>query len=494
MSLPPNDPLTRAEQVQAGSWRTLFSSCYIWRAVAVTGGAALYAINVLIVATIMPSIVDDIGGVDYYAWSTTLFVVASIFGSALAVFALSRLGARGTYLGAMLVFMLGSLACALAPDMFWLLLGRAAQGAGGGILVALSYTLIRQMFEPVLWPRAIALVSAMWGIATLCGPAIGGIFAQYGVWRWSFGALLPVALVQALIVIRQLGARQGPNVALPKPGNQPHIPWATLLLLVLSSLVVAASSLQTQRLWLAALGCMGGVLIGIAACRMDSKSAGGSILPAATYRRFSILAAIYICIWLMQAGQMVEIYIPYFLQHIHGFGPLGAGYMTAIMAGGWSAASLVSSGRRGSQVQRMLCCGAIICAVSLAALAALLPWVGLAIGSGVHTAFIILALAGAGFGMGAMWPHLISGLMTYAPEDQASQASAAATTMQLYAMSIGSAFAGFIVNAAGLHAAASNTQIQNAAFWLLALFTVLPCMAVYWSWQLVHRMRECASA
>ncbi|MBA5791107.1 MFS transporter, partial [Escherichia coli] len=67
-----------------------------------------------------------------------------------------------------------------AQTMPWMLAGRTAQGFGGGILFALSYALIRVVFDARLWSRAMAMVSGMWGVATLCGPAIGGIFAETG--------------------------------------------------------------------------------------------------------------------------------------------------------------------------------------------------------------------------------------------------------------------------------------------------------------------------
>lgn len=188
----------------SATWSELFSGRNGWRALALTGGVALHAVNVHIVTTVLPSVVNEIGGLDWYAWSTTLFVVGSILGATLSVRLLARLGPRGACLAALVVFGAGSMACALAPAMPWLLAGRTVQGLGGGLLAALSYALIQLVFAPRLWPRAVALVSGMWGVATLCGPAVGGLFAQAGHWRWAFWSLLPLAAVQALLVAVQL--------------------------------------------------------------------------------------------------------------------------------------------------------------------------------------------------------------------------------------------------------------------------------------------------
>lgn len=124
--------------------------------------------------------------------------------------------------------------------MPWMLAGRSVQGLGGGTLAALSYALIRIVFVPALWPRAVALVSGMWGVATLCGPAVGGLFAQAGHWRWAFWTLLPVSLAQALLVAIKLRPARGPAASVDQPAG---IPLVQVGLLAASVLVVAAGGL-----------------------------------------------------------------------------------------------------------------------------------------------------------------------------------------------------------------------------------------------------------
>ncbi len=133
------------------SWASLFQGRNGSLAIALTGGVALHAVNVHIVTTVLPSVVQDIGGLDWYAWSTTLFVVASIIGAALSVRLLAVLGPRAACIAALAVFALGSAACASALSMPWLLAGRSVQGLGGGVLAALSYALIQVVFVPALW-------------------------------------------------------------------------------------------------------------------------------------------------------------------------------------------------------------------------------------------------------------------------------------------------------------------------------------------------------
>ena len=154
----------------APAWSDLFAGRNAVYSLALGGSVALHAVNIYVAVTIMPSAVEDIGGLDYYAWSTTLFVLASILGAALSARLLNRAGARNAYAIAAAIFATGTLVCALAPTMPVLLAGRFVQGFGGGFLYALAYGVMRLVFPQRLWSRVIGLISAMWGFATLVGP------------------------------------------------------------------------------------------------------------------------------------------------------------------------------------------------------------------------------------------------------------------------------------------------------------------------------------
>src|SRR5690625_3463350 len=172
---------------QTASWSELLWGRNGLRSLALAGGVALHAVNMYVVTTILPSVVADIGGLEYYAWNLTLFVAASILGSALSPRVIDSWGVRTGFLAAIAVFAIGTTGCALAPSMPWMLVARTAQGLGGGMLLGLSYASVRLVFEERLWPLAMVLVSSMWGVATLGGPAVGGIVAHTGHWRLEIG-------------------------------------------------------------------------------------------------------------------------------------------------------------------------------------------------------------------------------------------------------------------------------------------------------------------
>lgn len=448
----------------SASWSDLLSDRNGMRSLALAGGTALHAINVYVVTTIMPSVVADIGGLAWYAWNTTLFVIASILGAALAAPLAGRAGAKGAYLVALAVFTAGTVVCACAPDMAWMLGGRTLQGLGGGVLVSLAYVLIRQVFEPALWPRAMGLVSAMWGIATLSGPAIGGVFAQWGDWRAAFWSLLPVVVVLAAIVVAYL-----PSTARASAGGGARIAGGRLALLALSVLAVSLASLARSGTW-QLLGVGIGLALAALIVRLD-RHAAVRLLPHGAYSS-TRLRAVYLCMSLLVIGSTTEIFVPYFLQTIHGHTPLAAGYLTAVMAAGWSFGSTLSAGRDAASAARIIRVSPLLMAVSLAALGLMLRSAhGFEQGPGF--ALLCVALAGAGLGIGMAWPHLLTAVLESAPAAEGDLASASISTVQLYAMSVGAALAGLLANAAGLSEPGGVAGASRAALWVFGGFAAL---------------------
>lgn len=449
----------------SASWLDLLWGRNGLRSVALAGGVAVHAINVFIATTILPSVVQDIGGLAYYAWNTTLFVAASILGSSAAPIGIHRFGLRRIFLLALGVFMLGTLCCALAPSMPWLLFGRVWQGLGGGMLLSLSYATVPLVFPEGLWARAMALISGMWGVATLAGPAIGGIFAQAGLWRWAFWAVLPVCVILGLLLATQIGPVGRDRSASLK------VSFGRIGLLVGSVLAVSAASLSQSWFWQAA-GVLAGLVLVRWLVRID-RQASLRFLPEGAWSLASPLGRRYAMIGLLSIGVTTEVFVPYFLQIIHGASPLAAGYLSALMSAGWSLGALASSGRGMAAVGRLLIVGPLLSMAALGGLCLLmpLPTIGIQI--------LGVLLLGVGLGVGLCWPHLLTGVFHAAPEGQRNIASAGITTLQLYAMALGSGVAGMAANAAGFTDPGGLEGAVRAAWAVYGVFLCAPALAVW---------------
>ena len=453
---------------QNSSWGELLLGKNAARSLALSGGIALYATNTYIATTILPSVVAEIGGLELYAWSTTLYVVASILGSALTSKLLQRTGPRLAYAVATLVFMAGVLICALAPNMPVMLVGRSIQGLGGGILLALCYSMIQLVFEERLWPRAMALVSGMWGVATLVGPAVGGVFAEMDAWRYAFGAMVPLSLAYIVLTSRALPPRDTATTTAAR------LPVSQLVLLAAAVLAVCAGSVSPLPSW---------NLLGIATCAVlvvllirQESQACVRLLPRDALKFSTPLCALYATTCLLVIGMSSEIFMPYFLQHLHGQSPLIAGYMAALMAAGWTVSEILSSGWTGRGAQRAILAGPLFIVAGLVILAVTTPTASQ--GEWALLAPICVGLFLVGFGIGLGWPHLLTRILQVASAQDQDTAASSITTLQLFAMALGAALAGVISNMAGINDAAGDAGVANAARWLFAVFTLAPVLAL----------------
>lgn len=456
-----------ARPTPAPTWADLFSGRNAVYSVALGGSVVLHALNIYVATTVMPSAIGEIGGLDYYSWTTTLFVMASIFGAAISPNVIVGSGARAAYVLAALVFAAGSIACALAPSMPVMLLGRFVQGFGGGLLYALAYSVIRMVFAEHLWGRAIGLISAAWGVSTLIGPALGGIFAELDAWRWAFGSLVPFALIFAVIAVATLPGRSGEVTRIT-------IPFVQLLLLAGATLVLSAGSLGVDVRWsYASVGGAVTLILLLLSIELRSRT---TLLPRDAYSRQSRLGILYALGALLVIGMQPEIFVPYILQVLHGLTPLLAGYLAALMAIGWTIGSLVSGGWQGRAVNRALRAGPVFGFVGLALLAGFLPrplgqdwpaYVPIAVG-------LILV----GFGIGLAWPHLVTRVFQAAPEGQQEQATGSITTVQLFATALGAAAAGTLAKSAGIVSPGGMEGAANTALWLFAGFAIVPLLSL----------------
>jgi MFS family permease len=176
------------EHTPDAGWRDILRGPYAATSAVLAAGITLHAVNLTLSATMLPSIVHEIGGQHLYAWNATLATLAAILSAAVTGKILRRTGPQLGFGLSGLIFAIGSLIAALAVSMPMLLVGRLIQGAGGGMLFTLCYAMIVLIYPEHLWSRAMALLSGTWGITMLFGPAIGGIFAEYACGAWGLAS------------------------------------------------------------------------------------------------------------------------------------------------------------------------------------------------------------------------------------------------------------------------------------------------------------------
>ena len=446
-----------------GGWRELLGARYLGTSVVLAGGVALYATNEFLTISLLPNTVAEIGGSRLYAWVLTLYLVGSVVAATMVNPMLQRVGPRTSYLLGLAVFAVASLACGVAPNMEILIAGRALQGVAGGLLAGLGYAVINAALPRALWTRASALVSAMWGVATVVGPATGGLFAQFGLWRWAFVAMAIVTVLMAMLVPVALPAgRMNPSAAAPVM----KVPVWSLVLIGAAALAISVAQIPHNIFATAGLLAAGIVLVGMFVLvdwRMHA-----AVLPPSVFGP-GPLKWIYLTMGVLMLGAMVDTYVPLFGQRLAHLTPVAAGFLGAALAVGWTVSEIVSASLENPRaIGRVIAAAPVVVASGLA-LGAFTQRDNASAGI---VALWTLALLVAGIGIGMAWPHLsVRAMDSVNDPAEGGAAAAAINTVQLISAAFGAGLAGVVVNT-------TQGGDMMEARWLYAVFTVLSAVGV----------------
>jgi len=446
-----------------GSWRELLGAKHVGTSVVLAGGVALYATNEFLTISLLPNTVAEIGGSRLYAWVTTLYLVGSVAAATMVNPMLLRVGPRSSYLMGLALFGVSSLVCGMAPNMEILIAARALQGVAGGLLAGLGYAVINAALPRSLWTRASALVSAMWGVATVVGPATGGLFAQFGLWRWAFVAMAILTVLMAMLVPIALAAdRVDPSVAAPAM----KVPVWSLVLIGAAALAISVAQIPHNFLATVGLLAAGVVLVGLFVI-VDWRMRA-AVLPPSVFGP-GPLKWIYLTMAVLMIGAMVDTYVPLFGQRLAHLTPVAAGFLGAALAVGWSVSEIVSASVENPRtIGRVIAAAPVVVAAGLA-LGAVTQRQDATVGS---VALWTIALAVAGIGIGMAWPHLsVRAMDSVNDPAEGSAAAAAINTVQVISAAFGAGLAGVVVNM-------TEGGDVLAARWLFTVFTALSAVGV----------------
>lgn len=384
------------------------------------------AFEALAVATIMPLVGRDLGGLRLYGWVFTAFLLASLIGIVVAGTLADRVPLGRPMLAGLALFALGLVIGGTAPDMAVLVAGRAVQGLGAGVVPAVAYVAISRCYPEGSRPRMFAVLSTAWVVPGLIGPGAAALVAAAVGWRWVFLGLIPLVAAAGALVV--LALRNVPPPAVPGTATVPYL----AVLGVVAGAGTALASLNSGVVPVAAAGGLAGGILLAASLRRLTPPRNLSARPglAATILSRSLLTCCFF------AG---DAYVPYAIVTVrHAPAALAALALTASTltwtAGSWVQARCIA--RYGPR--RLVRLGECLVAVGLAVMCVvLLPSVPPALG--------ILAWALAGGGIGTAYAPLSVTTLDRATEGEEGRATSALQLCDVLGQALGTGVAGAIV-------------------------------------------------
>jgi MFS family permease len=391
------------------------------------GTVSAAAFEALAVATIMPAVVSEIGGLSYYGWAFSAFMLAQIVGICAAGGVADTRGLAAPFAAGSLAFTAGLLGAGLAPSMPALIVARVVQGCGAGAISALAYAAVGRGYPPDAKPRMLALLSSAWVAPGLIGPALAGAIAEHVGWRWVFLALAPLMIGAAALAVPALRR-------IPAPA-QDKAPPAAQLGAALALAMAGALALWAFQ-WMSRVAAVAGIVAATAAALPSLRS----LLPAGTLTARAGQPAAIAAVGILSAAFFgAEVFVPLALTDLRGDSTTMAGLVLTSATVFWTVGAwlqeriVLRSNRR------------VLTGVGLAAMTAGIAATAAVLCTSLPTWIAIPTWGLSGIGIGVAYSTVSLVVLEHAVPGEEGAASAAFQLSYVLGTAIGTGATGGVV-------------------------------------------------
>lgn len=294
-------------------------------------GLFLAALDQTVVGTAMPRIIADLGGFDRYTWVTTAYIVASTITVPIVGRLSDIFGRKLFYILGLILFLIGSLASGTAESMNQLIAFRALQGMGGGVLLSLAFVIVGDIFAPAERGKIQGVVAAVFGLASVIGPTLGGFLTDTLSWNWIFYINIPIGVALVLLMLRFF-----PRVEPDVMDRSIDVVGILTLILTVVPLLLGLSLAGVEYAWSSPIiiGLFAAAAVFLVAFIFTELRTKNPIMPLEIYKNRVISVAL-LAVFITGFGMFSAIiFIPLFFQGVLGSSATSSGsFLTPMMLG-----------------------------------------------------------------------------------------------------------------------------------------------------------------
>lgn len=397
------------------------------------------AINQTIIGIAMPRIIAKLGGMDYYSWAITIYLLTSTVASVLVGKLSDIYGRKPFILSGIGLFTIGAILSGFSTDIFELITYRAIQGAGAGIIMSTVFTAIGDLYEPRERAKWTGVMSAVFGLSSVAGPLMGGYIVDHLDWRWVFWIFLPLGVIAFILIwvnFPKVPRRQGESVD--------YLGSLFLTLTIVPMLLAFswAGDGPEKYAWGSwqILGLFAATIVSLIIFIAIQTKVKSPVLPLGLFKNSVFTVSNLVSFFLNAAMMGAIIYVPFFVQGVKGISPTMAGYVAMPM----SIAMLITTSVSGQlmsktgKYKKMAILGLMVMTIAMVLMYFMVP------STPIYVLIIYMVILGLGLGI-AMPVFSLTVQNAVAPQ-QIGVATATSTLFRNLGGTIGIAIMGSLMS------------------------------------------------